>query len=151
MKKNEKEQIDIRLKLHPDAEWMELSVEEGTTLEELLRRFDEQVPNDFLAAKTSRLERKVISLKEKIVQEEDYEFLDMSEPSADQIYQRSLIFMYLKAVHDILGEDKVIISNSLNKCIAAAHDSHSREHPNNRTDEDMGHFMNLRIIREQDK
>ncbi|MBR7148611.1 MAG: nucleoside kinase [Firmicutes bacterium] len=117
MKKKEKEQIDIRFKLHPDADWVELSVEEGTTLEELLYRFDDQVPNDFLAAKTNRLERKIISLKEKIVREEDYEFVDMSEPSANQIYQRSLIFMYLKAVHDILGEDRVIISNSLNKGI----------------------------------
>ncbi|MBQ2866832.1 MAG: nucleoside kinase [Firmicutes bacterium] len=117
MENNLREKIDIRLKLHPEAEWIELSVEEGTTLEELLYRFDEQNHTDVLAAKTSRFERKVISLKEKIVQEEDYEFLDMSEPSANQIYQRSLIFMYLKAVHDILGEDRVIVANSLNKGI----------------------------------
>ena len=117
MNNNNRDKIQIRLKFQPDAEWKTLSVEEGTTLEELMYQFDDQNHRDFLAAKTSRFEHKVVSLKEKIVQEEDYEFLDMSEPSANQIYQRSLIFMYLKAVHDILGEDRVIISNSLNKGI----------------------------------
>lgn len=117
MNNNNRDKIQIRLKFQPDAEWKTLSVEEGTTLEELVYQFDDQNHRDFLAAKTSRFEHKVVSLKEKIVQEEDYEFLDMSEPSANQIYQRSLIFMYLKAVHDILGEDRVIISNSLNKGI----------------------------------
>ncbi|MBO5666770.1 MAG: hypothetical protein J6S45_04925, partial [Firmicutes bacterium] len=117
MKIKLREEINIRVKLYPDGPWMELSVEEGTTLEDVLRRFEEESNVDYLAAKTSRFEQKVISLKEKIVGEEDYEFLDMSEPSANQIYQRSLIFMYLKAVHDILGEDRVIISNSLNKGI----------------------------------
>ena len=100
MKENMKNKIDIRLKLHPDTEWKTLSVDEGTTLEDLLISFDDQLSTDILAAKTSRYERKVISLKEKIVQEEDYEFLDMSEPSGNQIYQRSLIFMFLKAVHE---------------------------------------------------
>lgn len=117
MEKNMKSKIDIRLKFHPEAEWKTLSVSEGTTLEDLLIPFDDQLSTDILAAKTSRYERKIISLKEKIVQEEDYEFLDMSEPSGNQIYQRSLIFMYLKAVHDILGEDRVIVANSLNKGI----------------------------------
>lgn len=114
---NKRTYIDIRLKFHPDGEWMNLSVEEGSTLEELLFRFDDQVHTEVLAARISRGEHRVISLKEKIIQEEDYEFLDMSEPSANQLYQRSLIFMYLKAVHDILGEDRVIIANSLNKGI----------------------------------
>lgn len=117
MDKMFKDMIDIRLKLHPDDEWMELSVREGMTVEELLQKYDDQLATDILAARISRSECRVISLKEKIVQEEDYEFLDMSEPSANQLYQRSLIFMYLKAVHGILGEDKVIIANSLNKGI----------------------------------
>jgi len=117
MENNTRETIDIRLKLHPDEDWMMLQVEEGTMLEELYHEYKSRLSTDVLAARISRTERRVISLREKIVKEEDYEFLDMSEPSANQLYQRSLIFMYLKAVHDVLGEDRVIIANSLNKGI----------------------------------
>lgn len=117
MENNEKEIIEIRLKLQPDDDWQTLRVQEGTALEELYHEYKPRLSTDILAARISRTEQRVISLKEKIVKEEDYEFLDMSEPSANQLYQRSLIFMYLKAVHDVLGEDKVIIANSLNKGI----------------------------------
>lgn len=117
MENNKREKINIRLKLHPDGEWLALQVDEGSTLEELRNQYRSQLQTDILAARISRTERRVISLREKIVKEEDYEFLDMSEPSANQLYQRSLIFMYLKAVHDVLGENRVIIANSLNKGI----------------------------------
>ena len=117
MENNKREKINIRLKLHPDGEWLALQVDEGSTLEELRNQYRSQLQTDILAARISRTERRVISLREKIVKEEDYEFLDMSEPSANQLYQRSLIFMYLKAVHDVLGGNRVIIANSLNKGI----------------------------------
>lgn len=114
---HDRNQIDIRLKLNADDPWMELQVEEGTTLEDLVCTYRDRIHIGVLAARTCRTERRVISLAEKIIKEEDFELVDMSEPSANQLYQRSLIFMYLKAVNDVLGDRRVIIANSLNKGI----------------------------------
>ena len=44
------------------------------------------------------------------------ELLDMRSPSGNMTYQVSLTFLYIKAVHDVLGDDvRVTIANSLSK------------------------------------
>ncbi len=117
MEDNTRELISLRLKLQPYGEWIQRQVPEGTLLEELAAEYQPQLPYDILAAKISRSGRRVVSLREKLHKDQNVEFLDMREPSANQLYQRSLIFMYLKAVNDVLGEARVLIANSLNKGI----------------------------------
>ena len=43
--------------------------------------------------------------------------LDMTYPSVEFAYQRSLSLLYLKSIYDVLGEDDVVLGNSLNKGI----------------------------------
>lgn len=104
--------LQIKLKIHPGAEPMLLEVEQGATLEELAKQYQPKLPYRILAAKVNNLAGE---LAQKIETPCCVELLDMREPSANQIYQRSLSFIYLKAVYDVLGFVEVMIANSLNK------------------------------------
>lgn len=104
--------IQIRLKTHPGAEPILLEVEQGTTLEHLAKKYQPELPYRILAAKVNNLTGE---LAHKIETPCCVELLDMREPAANQIYQRSLSFIYLKAVYDVLGFVEVLIANSLNK------------------------------------
>ena len=51
---HDRNQIDIRLKLNADDPWMELQVEEGTTLEDLVCTYRDRIHIGVLAARTCR-------------------------------------------------------------------------------------------------
>lgn len=90
----------------------ELEIEKGTTIEEIYRQYEEQLPYTILAAK---VDNKVEGLKHKLNKECMVTFLDMRTQVANLIYQNSLSLIYLKAIEDVLGNAEVEIENSLNK------------------------------------
>jgi uridine kinase len=105
-------EITIKVITGPRALPVEKTVEEGTTLESLVREYTD-LPYTVLAAK---MDNKVVELTKKIEEScSTVEFLDMRDQAANLIYQRSVSFIYLKAVRDVLGKIPVIIENSLNK------------------------------------
>ncbi len=107
-------EIQIKLKTGPAEPPILRGVDSGITLEQLAQEYQPQLPYRVLAAKVNNLAGE---LTKKIEAPCEIEFLDMREPSANQLYQRSLIFIYLKAVNDVMGTVPVLIANSLNKGI----------------------------------
>ena len=106
-------EIKIMLITQPRATPVEVTVEEGTTLESLARNYQDQLPYTVLAAK---LDNRIVELTRTIESPcSTVEFLDMRDQAANLIYQRSISFVYLKAVRDVLGKVPVVIENSLNK------------------------------------
>ncbi len=104
--------IDVSLKTAPNAEWIKIKVEQGSTVEDILKKYQKDLPYQILAAK---IKNRVRALNQKIEEACKITFLDIRDPSASQIYQRSVSFIYLKAVHDIVGNVRVLIENSLNR------------------------------------
>ncbi|HWQ78165.1 MAG TPA: hypothetical protein VN381_05080 [Anaerovoracaceae bacterium] len=105
-------EIKIKLITGPRELPVERTVEEGTTLESIAREYKD-LPYTILAAK---MDNRVVELTRPIDSScATVEFLDMRDQAANLIYQRSVSFIFLKAVRDILGKVPVIIENSLNK------------------------------------
>lgn len=106
-------EIRINLITGPRETPVERTVEEGSTLESLAREYQERLPYTVLAAK---MDNRIVELTRAIENScTTVEFLDMRDQAANLIYQRSISFVYLKAVRDVLGKVPVIIENSLNK------------------------------------
>jgi len=106
-------EIRINLITGPRETPVEVTVEEGTTLESLARKYQDQLPYTVLAAK---MDNRIVELTRTIENPcSTVEFLDMRDQAANLIYQRSISFLYLKAVRDVLGKVPVNIENSLNK------------------------------------
>ena len=104
--------INISLFLNPDAEERLIQVEAGSSLEALAKQYQPEVPYRILAAKVdNRVRELTVTLEEPC----RVTFLDMRTSAANLIYQRSVSFIYLKAVYDVLGITQVVIENSLNK------------------------------------
>ena len=104
--------MNIKLVKELRAPAVDISVQKGTTIEELYRQFEDSLPYTVLAAK---INNKIESLEYKIESECRIEFLDMRTQAASLIYQNSLILLYLKAVEDVLGKSDVDIENAINK------------------------------------
>jgi len=104
--------IEIILRTEPRGEEINVSIEKGTTIETLVKDYQSELPYTILAAKVNN---KVQELNKTIDCPCEIVFLDMRDPSGNQIYQRSVSFLYLKAVYDVLGNVNVDIENSLNK------------------------------------
>ena len=104
--------MDIKLIKELRAPVCNVSVEKGTTIEELSRRYEDSLPYTVLAAK---INYKIESLEYVIDSVCCIEFLDMRTQAASLIYQNSLILLYLKAVEDVLGKSDVDIENAINK------------------------------------
>lgn len=106
--------IRIRLKMSPKAEPMLLDVERGTVIENIVNTYKGQFEYKILMAKK---DNEMVELTEKIENECELTLLDMTYPSVEFAYQRSLSLLYLKSIYDVLGEDHVTLGNSLNKGI----------------------------------
>ena len=105
-------EITIKLTTGPREQPVEKTVEEGTTLESLVKEYKD-LPYMVLAAK---MDNRIVELTKQIDSScSTVEFLDMRDQAGNLIYQRSISFIYLKAVRDVLGKVPVIIENSLNK------------------------------------
>ncbi len=104
--------MKVQLKKDYRGEFEEITVEKGTTLEELYAGMADQLPYTVLAAKVNN---KLVTLAYKLYRDCRIEFLDMRTQVANLIYQNSLNLIYLKATSDVLGYCEVDIQNSLNK------------------------------------
>lgn len=104
--------MKIQLKKELRGEFQEITIEKGTSIEELYKTMENELPYTVLAAKVNN---KLVTLAYKIHRDCHIEFLDMRTQVANLIYQNSLSLIYLKAVYDVLGDFEVDIENSLNK------------------------------------
>ena len=106
--------VKIQVKYDPKAAPIECEVEENVTIEEVVNEHKKNLPYQVLAARRNNV---TVPLTNIIDSPCEITLLDLREPSANQIYQRSLIFLYLKAIYDVLGTNHVVVANSLNKGI----------------------------------
>ena len=91
----------------------ELSFDEGTKLEEVLRNVKDRLPYPCYLTKLDNAYR---SLTHAITHDSTVEFLDMRNEEAWRVYQNSLVLIFIKAVHDLFGKKVLItVKNSLNK------------------------------------
>lgn len=104
--------MNIKLKKGPKEQFLPVDTGDAATLEQLMRQFEDDFPYTILAAKQNN---RVVELTEPIQEGACVEFLDMRTQAANLIYQYSLSLIYLKAIHDVLGNIAVEIENSLNK------------------------------------
>ena len=104
-------EIKIRLKTTTDDEFREITRPGPFPVEELVREYQDELPYRVLLAEINGIERELTT---EVTEDSSIVFHDMRTHSADLVYQRSLILLYLKAVRDVLGVD-VEIDNSLNK------------------------------------
>lgn len=104
--------MKIQLKKELRGEFQEVTIEKGTSIEELYKTMENELPYTVLAAKVNN---KLVTLAYKIHRDCRIEFLDMRTQVANLIYQNSLSLIYLKAVYDVIGDFEVDIENSLNK------------------------------------
>lgn len=104
--------MKIQLKTSPKGAYEAIDVRKGITLEEIYRGYEGQLPYTILAG---RVNNEVKELGFALEEECSVELLDMRTQGIEQIYQRSLSLIYLKAVKDCVGDVKVEIQNSLNK------------------------------------
>lgn len=106
------EVMEVRLIKGPRTSPVDIDVETGITIEELIKDYKEELPYTIIAAKVNN---KIEALTYKLESPVEIELLDMRNQAANLIYQYSLSLIYLKAINDILGKVKVEIKNSLNK------------------------------------
>lgn len=104
--------VAVFLKTAPNRESQKILAEKGSTFEELVKQYQDELPYTILAV---RVNNKVVELVKTIEEPCNITFLDIRDTSANLIYQRSVSFIYLKAIHDVLGKVRVSIENSLNK------------------------------------
>ena len=90
----------------------ELSYPEGTDVETVLKDVRDELP---LPVYVSKLDNAYRALTHKLTHDSHIEFLDLKNQEAWQVYQNSLVLIFIKAVHDVLGKDtRVNIRNALN-------------------------------------
>lgn len=83
------------------------------TAEELVRELKGDFPYQILLC---RKDGRPESLKILLDHDCTVDLLDLRNPTGNMAYQVSLTFLYIKAVHDVLGTNtRVVISNSLSK------------------------------------
>jgi uridine kinase len=103
----------IIVNVHTNTFSEAIEIEKGTLLSEIANIFQSKLPYRIIAAKVNN---KVEELTKKVQKFSEIELLDMRDPNANLIYQRSACFIYIKAVKEILGhETKVLVENSLNQ------------------------------------
>jgi len=102
----------MNIKVIIDQKVLEVEMDERKTAEEILVELSLDLPYKVLLCKVDNTYR---SLSHKITHPCTIEYLDMRNNYAWLVYQNSLVFVYKKAVKDVLGNVKVAIENSLNK------------------------------------
>lgn len=95
-----------------DQSSFEIDLNEYKSAEEILCELSIDTPYKVLLCKVDNCYR---SLSHKITHSCTIEYLDMRNNYAWLVYQNSLVFLYKKAVLDVVGSVRVVIENSLNK------------------------------------
>ncbi|MEA4922386.1 MAG: nucleoside kinase [Eubacteriaceae bacterium] len=104
--------MKVKLKKSAEQDPVEIDVEKGTTLEEIYRRYADDIPFKIIVAKQ---DNKLEDLTHTVKKPCSIEFLDVRDQAAKLVYQHSLIMVYLKAVEEVMGRNEVEIQNSLSK------------------------------------
>ena len=104
--------MKIEFKKDLRESFQELTIEKGTSLEEIYKSMQNDFPYTVLAAKVNN---KIEDLTYRIHRDCKVEFLDVRTQVANLIYQRSLSLIYLKAIEDVFGYVEVDIENAINK------------------------------------
>lgn len=85
----------------------------GTTYLALSKTCQTQFKSDILVSKSNH---QLTELNSPVFEDGNITFADMSDPEGMRVYQRSVSFLLVKAVMDVVGpKTKVVIENSLNK------------------------------------
>lgn len=82
------------------------------TLEEISHHFKDNHKSTIVAAK---VDNHMVDLSTKVDRDCEIQFVDMSTEEGMMVYRRSLTFVLIKAVKDILPDSKVTIEHSLGK------------------------------------
>ena len=107
--------MKIRLRINPGDGFRELTREEPFALRELAGEFRNELSATVMLALVNG---KYEELTYEITDDADITFLDIRDHSAFIAYQNSLCLIYLKAVHDVMGNNAAVkIENSLNKSL----------------------------------
>lgn len=92
---------------------LEIAFEDGDKLESVLKKVEDKLEYPIYLAKLDNAYR---ALTHKMSHSCEVEFLDLRNQQAWLVYQNSLILMFIKAVHDVLGKNVLVtVNNSLNK------------------------------------
>lgn len=104
--------MDIKLRLEPGMEAVNVSVEKGSSLAELLNQYRDKVKYPVYAA---RINNRVYGLTQTLEEPCEVVFLDTRDTCAKEIYQTSMIFLLNHALKTLIPDAKVKVMNSLNK------------------------------------
>ena len=83
-----------------------LNVEIGSTLSEVFRQINLEMPYGPVSA---RVNNKVEGMHFRLYHNKDVEFLDLTSPSGNRAYTRTLFFVLCKAVHDLFPKGEAVI------------------------------------------
>ncbi len=105
--------VKINLIVSPRSNPLVCEYPVGTTLEQVVKDFQKDLPYDNLLAKVSH---KFEELTLPLTVDCTVELLDMRSQAGNLVYQRSVSMLYLKAIRDVLGHKATaVIENSLSK------------------------------------
>lgn len=95
-----------------NIEGMKYNYPIGITLEKLADDFKDKYLSQIVAAKVNN---KYVGLQDEIINSCNVEFIDMSSDFGMRVYKRSLTFVLIKAVKEVLPNSIVTIEHSLGK------------------------------------
>ena len=102
----------IKLRIHLPTKVIEEEYDINVTAEEIRNKYISEFPLEVVGAKINNL---VKELTYKITKPADISFCDVTSLDGNKIYQRSLSFVYVRAVKEVLGNCNVLIEHSLSK------------------------------------
>lgn len=105
-------EVKIQLIINSGAEPIEIEVEKGTKIRDVYHEFEDVSPYTVLLAKVNN---QYVGLTERIEEPCSIEFLDMRSHVGRLVYQHGLIMIYLKAVEETMGRQKVEVMAALSK------------------------------------
>ena len=109
--------MEIFLKRFPEEDFREISVEGSITVEGVYRKFEGDFKYPVVGALRNNT---MVHLGAQVKANDRIELLDMRNSSVLFVYQRSVVFLFLKAAHDVLGKDvKVKLCHPVNNGIYA--------------------------------
>ena len=89
-----------------------IEVKEKTNVLEILNNYRDKFTYPIYACKVNNLYR---GLNHKLNHDSKLEFLDINNQATWLIYQNSLVLLYIKAVHDILGKETKVSINKIGR------------------------------------
>ena len=99
--------------IFPEGKTIEIEKEAGVTPEDLMQEYKEYCVHPIYMC---RFNNEELRINEPLMCDGVAHLLDITDPYANMAYQASLTILYLKAIHDVMGQDvNVTIANSLSK------------------------------------